>query len=139
VGQLGGGEGFPATGFAFGLERIILALSQGTAGGAAPGGGPQVLVTVFSDDLQAEAFRLAAEIRRAGLRAELFVGKPGRMKKQFKTADRKAIPVTAVLGPDEAAQGRVGLKDMRSGEQSQVPRAEAASRIRSMLEEGERT
>jgi histidyl-tRNA synthetase len=138
VGELGGGEGFPATGFAFGLERIILALSEGGAGSAVSGG-PQVLVTVFSEDLQAEAFRLAEEIRGGGLRVELFVGKPGKMKKQFKTADRKAIPVTAVLGPDEAAGDRVGLKDMRTGEQRQVPRAEAARSICAMLGEGERT
>jgi histidyl-tRNA synthetase len=43
--------------------------------------------------------------------------------------------VAVVLGPDERASGQVAIKDLRSGEQSSYPQAEAAKIIRQMLQQ----
>ncbi len=131
VGQLGGGEGYPAVGLAFGLERIIIALAEKKDAAASPAA--DVLVTVFSDDLAPQSLRLADAMRKAGLRAETYVGEAGKLAKQFKHAAKKNIPITAVVGPDEIAAGQVKIKDMRSGVQESVASVDAPSRISALV------
>jgi histidyl-tRNA synthetase len=127
-----GGDPVPAVGFAMGDVVISLVLEQ--AGGLPEfGHGPaQVLVTNFSPELLNESLALAAELRRAGLRAEWYP-EPSRLGKQFKYADRYGIPAVAILGPDESAAGSVTLRDMRSGEQSTTPRDQAPAQLLHIL------
>jgi histidyl-tRNA synthetase len=134
IGDLGGGEGYPAVGFAFGLERIILALSnRGEENQSLRGA--EVLVTVFSPDLADRSLMLGAALRRAGLRTEVYVDVPRKIGRQFKLADRKGIPVTVIIGPEEGASGSVKIKDMRTGEQVTAALDDAAEVIRRMLGE----
>jgi histidyl-tRNA synthetase len=101
--------------------------------------GPDVLVTVFEDrdpartkEAERESLALATELRRAGLRVELYP-EPDKLGKQFKYASAREAAFAAVLGGDEIARGEVTLKRLSTGSQESVSRAEAASRIRSRL------
>jgi histidyl-tRNA synthetase len=128
IGELTGRE-VPACGTTLGLDRITTALEQ-LEGQAALPAAAKVLVALFSEELALEALRLAASLRReGGLAVEVYPGAE-KLARQFAYADRKGIPLVAVVGPDELAAGRVSLKDLRSGRQEEVRREELAAAIR---------
>lgn len=107
------GLSVPATGFSFGVSRLAAALR---ASGRDPAGevrGP-VVVIVFSDADMAHYLGVVAELRAAGIAAELYLGRAG-MKAQMKYADRRNAPVAILLGGDEIAAGTVTLKDLDAG------------------------
>jgi histidyl-tRNA synthetase len=55
-----------------------------------------------------------AELRRAGITAELYLGRAG-MKAQMKYADRRGAPAAVMLGGNEIAAGQVTIKDLDAG------------------------
>ncbi len=55
-----------------------------------------------------------AELRAAGIAAELYLGRAG-MKAQMKYADRRGAPAVVILGGDEIAAGEVTIKDLDAG------------------------
>ncbi len=77
---------------------------------------------------QAAALPLVRQLRQAGIAAEIYP-EAGKMKKQMEYANRRGIPCVAILGSQELEAGLVTLKDMRSGEQRQVPFAELISAV----------
>ena len=120
------GENIPACGFSLGLERILVVMTErGMFPPTVQGAAADVLVTVFDADGAQEALRLARELREGGIRAETYP-EADKIGKQFKYAAATGIPRVAVVGGDERARGVVTIKDMTSGEQSAVPRAELA-------------
>jgi histidyl-tRNA synthetase len=111
VGLMGGPD-LPATGLSFGLERIIDVLEElEMAPAEARQTAPQVLVTVFNPEGAADSLRLAQELRAAGVRTEVYLGKD-KLGAQLRYASRKGIPFVAILGPDEVARGEVTVKAM---------------------------
>ncbi|GAB4319815.1 MAG: histidine--tRNA ligase [Phototrophicales bacterium] len=126
-------ESLPTTGGSLGIERIIdlmdiLNLYPAEIGGTVV----QVYVTVFDENTKRESARLATQLRDAGINTELDMqGK--KLGKQFNHADKKGIPLVAVLGPDEIAQGVVKLKRLKDGEEISVPRADVAEHAQAFL------
>ncbi len=119
------GERTPATGFSFGVSRLAATLR---AAGRAPGGearGP-VVVIVFSAEHMADYFAVAAELRGAGVPAEVYLGASG-MKAQMKYADRRMSPAVVMLGGDEIAAGTVTIKDLDLGRQLSTTVADSAA------------
>jgi histidyl-tRNA synthetase len=92
-----------------------------------------VLVTVFSAELQPNSMSLAEELRRAGLNVACYP-EPARLPRQFKFADRMGMRVVVVLGPDEAAQGKVTVKNLSSGTQEVMPRLAVSEAVVRILE-----
>lgn len=107
------GQPVPATGFSFGVSRLAAALRAAGRDLAAETRGP-VVVIVFSQDDMAHYFAAAAELRAAGLAAEVYLGSSG-MKAQMKYADRRLAPAAVILGGDEIAAGTVTIKDLDLG------------------------
>ncbi|MGE5251721.1 MAG: histidine--tRNA ligase [Bacteroidota bacterium] len=127
-----GGEPLPATGFAMGdVVMGIMLQENGLLPGFTPSPAP-VMVTVFDPSLWSASLALASELRAAGLRVMTYP-EPARLPKQFKYADKMGVRVAATIGPDESASSQVAIKDLRSGEQSVVARADAADVIRKIL------
>jgi histidyl-tRNA synthetase len=62
----------------------------------------------------ANYFGLAAELRAAGMAAEVYLG-PSGMRAQLKYADRRLSPAAVILGDDEIAAGNVTIKDLDLG------------------------
>jgi histidyl-tRNA synthetase len=124
------GEDIPACGFSLGLERILVAMAErGMFPAHVQRGVAAVLVTLFEGEPAEEALRLASELRAYGLQVELYP-EPDKLGKQFKYAASRGIPRVVILGSDERARGVVTIKDMTSGEQTTVARAEAAAALR---------
>ena len=117
-----GGPPLPGIGWALGLERVMLAFE---AEGIAPDTheGTEVFVVPVGPDARATAVVLVDELRQGGVRADMVFGPKG-MKGAMKAADRSGARVTLIVEPD----GRVQLKHMDTGEQYDVPLAEAAAR-----------
>ena len=107
------GERTPATGFSFGVSRLASALRAAGAGARGCRAGP-VVVIVFGQDDMAAYLDAVAELRRAGIAAELYLGRAG-MKAQMKYADRRGSPAAVMLGGDELANGQVTVKDLDAG------------------------
>ena len=119
------GENIPACGFSLGLERILVVMSErGMFPAGLDAGGADVLVTLFEGEDPGDVLRLASELRRAALRVEVYP-EPDKLGKQFKYAAAAAIDHVVVMGADERARGQVTIKNMKTGEQQAVARAEA--------------
>ena len=110
VAQLGG-PATPAVGWALGMERLVLLLSQATAGAFAAGA-PDLYVISRGELAEAQALVLTRLVRPAGLAAERDASGSA-FGKQFKRADRSGAPWAAVIGDSEAADGMALLKDLR--------------------------
>lgn len=131
VGQFGGRR-LPTVGTSLGLERILEVLEELHLSDP-PRASADVLVTVFDADGVGDSLRLGTELRRSGVRAEVYLGPPGSLRRQLGHADKLGIPAALVAGPDERERGEVTLRDMRSGEQRAVPRTEVVAGVRRML------
>ena len=107
------GQPAPATGFSFGVSRLAAALRAAGKDGAGDARGPVVVIAFNADDMGAY-FAAVAELRAAGLAAEVYLGGSG-MKAQMKYADRRLSPCAVILGGDELASGQVTIKDLDQG------------------------
>jgi len=143
------GQAVPATGVSIGVDRLLAALrAKGRVGAAAPG---PVIVTVMDRDRMADYMAMVGELRRAGIRAEAYLGNPKNFGNQLKYADKRESPVAVIQGGDEAAKGTVVLKDLILGAkiaqsasleewkdrpaQVEVARGDLVSAVRRMLAE----
>ena len=124
------GEQVPACGISLGLERILVVLGERNMFPAAVADTPaDVMVTMWNSDRAVDAMRLAGELRQAGFRVDLYP-EADKIGKQFKFADSRGIRFVAVVGDDEAARNEVAVKNLATGEQRAVPRADVAQLIR---------
>jgi len=107
------GQPVPATGISIGVDRLLAALrAKGQTGGEAQG---PVVVTVMDRDRMADYQAMAARLRQAGIRAEVFLGNPKNFGNQLKYADQRGTPIAVIQGSDEAARGVVQIKDLVLG------------------------
>ena len=108
-----GGRHTPAIGWAMGIERFV-ALYE-VCGGQAPAQDADVYVAAVGEGTLEKAFAVAEELRNRseGLRVELNLG-GGSFKSQMKRADKSGAAFALILGEAELAEGRIGLKPLRS-------------------------
>ena len=123
------GRDVPACGFSLGLERILVVMAERNMfPDEIASGSVDVMVTIWNHETRDQSLGLAGELRRAGLRSDVYP-EADKLGKQFKYASARHVPFVAILGDDERARGEVALKDLRSGEQTAVKRSEAAAFI----------
>ena len=124
-----GGPPTPGIGFGLGIERLLLACDAEGVLAA-----PAATVDVFVVDTAGgtEALLLAGELRAAGVACDrAFDGRS--MKAQFKAADRSGARLALVVGQREAAEGTVTVRDLATGEQEVVGRADVVAHARKRL------
>lgn len=126
-------DSLPTVGMAFGIERIIdvmeiLNLYPSDIVGTVV----EVLVTAFSPETRSQSTRLTAVLRAGGVRTELYMQEKN-LGKQFDYANKKGIPLVAVLGPEEITNGVVKVKRLADGIEVVVKQADAAGKIRELL------
>ncbi len=126
IGQFAG-RPIPTVGLAFGIDRLHDVMEE-LGLGPRPATTATAFVTVFSGEMAGASLALARELRAGGVNV-LVALEPSGLGKQLKEADRKGVPFAIVLGPDELARGDVVIKDLRSGEQRSVPRAEVLAAL----------
>jgi len=126
-----GGRATPAIGWAMGIERFVALFEA--CGGKAPPSNADVYVAALGEGTRERAFALAEELRDAGLGVEMNLG-AGSFKSQMKRADKSNAGYALILGEQELADGRIGLKPLRSNEgQESVPLEEIAATLKDRL------
>ncbi|MDO8755684.1 MAG: histidine--tRNA ligase [Anaerolineales bacterium] len=127
-----GGQPLAAVGFAMGDVVIGIILKEnGLLPEFVPTPAP-VLVTVFDETMWMKSFELAAQLRNAGLNVMVYP-EPVKLQKQFKFADRMKMKIALTVGPDEAANDQVAVKNLVNGEQVTVKRDQVAESIKGLL------
>jgi len=111
--------GVSGVGISFGADRIFDVMSELALFPESAGGTTKVLFANFGPEEELFCVKMAAELRRVGINAEVYP-EMVKMKKQFKYADDKFIPFVAIVGADELKSGIVSLKNMKSGEQKSL-------------------
>ncbi|WP_425053185.1 histidine--tRNA ligase [Psychromarinibacter sp. S121] len=107
------GQEVPATGISIGVDRLLAALrAKGRVDGSSQG---PVLITVMDRDRMGDYQKMAAELRGAGIRAEVYLGNPKNFGNQLKYADKRDCPLAIIEGEDEKARGVVTVKDLVLG------------------------
>jgi histidyl-tRNA synthetase len=142
------GQAVPATGVSIGVDRLLAALREkGRIGRTEQG---PVVVTVMDRDRMADYQAMVAELRGAGIRAEVYLGNPKNFGNQLKYADKRGSPVAVIEGGDEKEQGIVQIKDLILGakiaesatleewkerpSQFEVPRDQLVAKVREILD-----
>jgi histidyl-tRNA synthetase len=97
-------------------------------------GAADVMVALWNVESRGDALALAGEMRRAGLRADVYP-EAEKLGKQFRYASSRQYACVAVVGDDERANGTVTVKNLRTSAQDTVPRAQAADYITRQLSE----
>ena len=108
------GQEVPSTGFSFGVSRFLSALERMGHETVTPN--PPVIICAFDKAMMPDYFKMAAEMRAAGIRTEVFIGS-GNVTKQMKYADGRDAPIAILMGEDEMAAGEVTLKDLALGKE----------------------
>lgn len=117
----------PGVGISIGLTRLFYILSE--AGVITDGPSTvQALVTQLDPGLLPDYLSITADLRAAGVNTEIHL-EPAKLARQFKYADRAGIRFAVVMGSDEKAEGVVTVKDLGTGEQTRIPRADVALRL----------
>ena len=141
------GQSVPATGVSIGVDRLLAALrAKGRVSTDAQG---PVVVTVMDRDRMADYMAMVADLRNAGIRAEVYLGNPKNFGNQLKYADKRASPIAVIQGGNESEKGTVILKDLILGAQIaqnatleewkdrpaqlEVPRADLVAAVQKML------
>jgi len=125
--ELFGGEPVFSTGFAIGIDRVLLSLA---AQGELPGPPPvQAYVVPVNDAQRGEAFRLVSELRAAGIAADVDLMRRS-LSKALGYAGDSGARYALILGPSELAAGAVNVRDLSSGRQELIPRGALAGRLR---------
>ncbi len=132
IGSIGGGGRYddltglfgvpniPGVGISFGVDRIYDVLEELNLFPDAIEQGTRALFFNLGDEESKTAYTLLQEVRKAGVAAEIF-HEPQKFDKQFKYAEKKAIPFIIIIGSAEVAEKTSVVKDLRNGVQIKVP------------------
>ena len=113
-----GGPNVGATGFAIGMERVIILLEQ-SAGELADPRRPQLYCVNVGEETRLKVFELVESLRRKGIAAEMdYEGRS--IKAQMRTADKLGVPFVVFIGTQEIESGIVKIKNMKTGAETET-------------------
>ncbi len=144
VGSVGGGGRYdklvgrfkkkgdvPCVGFSVGVERLFTVMQElRKSQNAVARSNTVALVCSIEAGALTERMSLAAELWQSGVAAELVLKDAPKIQTQLKYAETQQIPFAVIFGPDEWAAGTVKVKNMATGEQVVVPRADLAKHFK---------
>jgi histidyl-tRNA synthetase len=117
-----GGPPTPAVGWAAGIERLAMMIDAPAIEA------PQIVLVPLGERAEAEAQRILAELRRAGIATDMSYR--GNMKKRMSRASASSAAFALIIGDEELDRGEAQLKDLGSGEQRAVPLEGLAEALR---------
>src|SRR5213080_1728633 len=126
-----GKRDMPATGVAGGFERLMLSLERK---GLFPDTdqNPQVYVAMAGEEMRNETIKVLRALRENGLRADRDL-KERPLKKQMDYAASAKVRIVVIVGPRELKEGNVRLRDMKTGEERNLPKNRVVDEIAKML------
>ena len=124
-----GMPGLSGVGISFGVDRIYDVLNALDLYPKDSLTTSQVLFINFGQQETAYCLPIVAQVRQAGIRAELYPDS-AKMKKQMSYANAKQIPFVVLAGESEIAAGKITLKNMETGEQQLLTLAELIEKLK---------
>lgn len=115
-----GGDPLPGIGFACGdavIDEVLRKFGKTPKLLASP---TKVLVTVFDESLLRNSIELANKLRENKINTEIYPDSTTKLDKQLKYTNDQKIPYVAIIGPEEAASGKVIIKNMNTGKQEKT-------------------
>ena len=114
-----GGPPTKGFGFAFGLDRMVMALPDDEAAKLRAADALDIFIVFLGDVARARAFEVARDLRAAGV-AVAMEFEDRKMKKAMAAADKSRARHALIIGENEVAGGKYGLKNLSSGEQESL-------------------
>lgn len=124
-----GSPGLSGVGISFGADRIYDVMEGLNLFPESLDQSVQLVMVSFDEASLQYAFRCATQLRAAGISVEVYP-EPGKLKKQFEYAAKRAAPFVAIAGEAEMTSGTLQLKDQSSGEQRALTVEEVADFLR---------
>ncbi len=109
----------PGVGISIGLSRLFYQLREAGVLGEGRKATPSRILVIPMKETMAQALELATKVRVAGIAAEIYFNE-GKIGKKFSYADKLGIPYAVVVGEDEVNAGKFKLKNMTTGEQTEM-------------------
>jgi histidyl-tRNA synthetase len=129
---LGGREGTPASGFAGGMERVILVIKDNNVAlPTAPA--LDVFLAQIGDSARKRSLRLLEELRGSGLRIKANLSKSN-LSSQLGIADKLGVKFVLILGQKEVLDKTILIRDMSTGSQEIVDIKKIVPEIKKRLE-----
>lgn len=129
LGGIFGAADLPAVGFAPGDEPTKLFLQSWQLVPERPLAIQMSYLPLLDDSLNDQVLQIGRQLRQAGINVEIGVEKQS-FKQAFKYADNKDFDFILLIGSNEAEQGVVSLKNLTTGEQTQVAPAALAATLK---------
>jgi histidyl-tRNA synthetase len=123
-----GMEGVSGVGISFGADRIYDVLNQLNLYPETSIEQTKILFVSFGEKELMYSLPWLSSLRAKGVNAEIYP-EPAKMKKQMSYADNKKIPFVAIIGETEMNEGKVMLKNMKTGEQGLASLEELIGKI----------
>ena len=114
--EFGSSSDVPASGFAVGMERLLITMEKQGLFAALDAHGPDVYVVVQQVDLLDHGLQIACRLRKAGIRTEIDLAARS-MKAQMREANRIKASYALFIGTAEYAAGLYSLKNLATSEQ----------------------
>ena len=118
-----GMSGLSGVGISFGADRIYDVLNQLNLYPEEISASVKVMFVNFGEKEAERARKVVAKLRKNGISAQLYPDST-KMKKQMNFANSEGVPYVGIIGDEELASGKITLKNMQSGEQSQLSEEE---------------
>ena len=140
MGSIGGGgryddltglfgvPGVPGVGISFGVDRIYDVMEELNLMPPGIAQGTRVLFFHLGEHESRKCLELMASLRTQGISCELFHEK-AKFDKQFKYAEKKNIPLVAILGEEELRSGTIMVKDLATGVQEKLQQQDLTTRL----------
>jgi histidyl-tRNA synthetase len=114
--ELGNSSDVPASGFAAGMERLLITMEKQGLFAALQPFGPLVYIVVQQQDLTDHALQIAWRLRKGGIKTEIDLATRS-MKAQMREANRIRASYALFIGTAEYATGNYTLKNLATSEQ----------------------
>lgn len=123
-----GGPPTKGFGFAFGLDRMVMALPAEEAEKLRAAEAPDVFLVFLGEAARNHAFIVARELRQSGVSVAIEF-EDRKMKKAMAAANKARARYALIIGDDEVASGKYGLKNLATGEQESISLKEIIDRF----------
>jgi histidyl-tRNA synthetase len=124
-----GGPPVKGFGFAFGLDRMVLSLPAAEAEAARAAAAPDVFIVHLGGVARARAIEVASQLRAAGVAVTMEFDER-KLKRAMALASKSRARFALIIGEDEVASGRYGLKDLVAGVQQALSIEEVIEKVR---------
>jgi histidyl-tRNA synthetase len=124
--QLIGGPPAKGFGFALGLERLVMSMPEDAVD--LKSGSPVLYIAYIGQPARDYSFALARRLRDAGISVVVDL-ENRKLKKQLAVADSLQVRYTLIVGDDELQKGAFVLRNMETGEQSELPESALSERL----------